>query len=350
LLEAFRGRRIDGLPPELASVLDEYQSQLGKSDLALGLRLGKSEAIKEALRMIADESADKPTRLAYVEILGQIRRPEAVPVLLKLLGTTKSHSLKRTALEALMSFDDPSIGPAVMKLYHSNLPDEQGVRTTAQRLLGSRPASALLMLQQIDDGIIPKSAIPQDVVQTISQFQDPAVKKLVAKHWGKIRATPAEKQEQIKRLLTLVKQGGGNPATGHAIFTKKCAVCHTLFGEGGKTGPDLTGYERTNLDFLLTAVVDPSAAIREEFTSFSVTTSDGRSLTGLITEQNTRTITLRGADNRPILLNRADIEELQAMPISLMPENQMNDLKDQELRDLFAYVMSRAPAKTLSAK
>ena len=38
------------------------------------------------------------------------------------------------------------------------------------------------------------------------------------------------------------------------------------------------------------------------------------------------------------------------MPISLMPDNQMNDMKDQELRDLFAYVMSRTPAKTLSAK
>lgn len=349
-LEAFRGRRIDGLPPTLAKALDDYQASLGKSDLALGLRLGKKDAIASALKTIADEKADKPTRIAYVEILGQTKRTEAIDPLLALLGKTSSHSLKRAALEALMAFDDEKIGTTVMRLYHGPLPDEQGVRTTAQKLLASRPAWAVLMLQQVDDGIIAKSSIPSDIVQTLSLQSDPAVKKLVAKHWGKIRATPAEKQDQIKKLFALVKAGGGNSTAGQAIFTKKCGVCHTLFGEGGKTGPDLTGYERTNLDFLTTAIVDPSAAIREEFTTFAIVTSDGRTLTGLIDGQDARTVTLRGADNRTTLLNRADIEELQALPISLMPENQFNDLDQQGIRDLFAYLMSRAPARTLSAK
>lgn len=350
LLEAFRGRKIDGLPPDLVKEIDTYQASLGQSDLALGLRLGNKEAIDSALKFVADEKADKPTRLAYIEILGQIRQPKAVDVLLKLLSTTPSHSLKRASLEALMSFEEPKIGTEVLRLYHSALPDEQGVRATAQKLLAARPGSALLMLKQVDDGLIPKSALAQDVVQTMALHNDPEVKKLMGKYWGKIRATPAEKQEQVKRFTTLIKNGGGNPTAGHAIFTKKCAVCHTLFGEGGKTGPDLTGYERSNLDFLLTAIVDPSAAIREEFTSFAVTTNDGRTMTGLITEQNTRTITMRGADNRPVLLNRDDIEELKAVPISLMPEKQMDDLKDQELRDFFAYLMSRAPSKSLSSK
>jgi putative heme-binding domain-containing protein len=206
------------------------------------------------------------------------------------------------------------------------------------------------MLEQVDDGKIAKSSIPQDIVQSLSLQSDPAVQKLLAKHWGKIRATPAEKQDQIKRLFELVRAGGGNPANGHALFTKKCAVCHTLFGEGGKTGPDLTGYERTNLDFMITAIVDPSAAIREEFTTFAVVTTDGRTMTGLVTDKDTRTVTLRGADNRSVLFNREDIEELTALPISLMPENQMNDLKDQEIRDLFAFLISRAPSKSLSAK
>lgn len=346
-LEAYAGRRIDGLPPALAKALDDYQATLGNSDLALGLRLGKKEAVAEAIRFIADETADKPTRIAYVEILGQTKRPEAVAPLLALLGKTSSHSLKRAALEALMNFDAPHIGATVMRLYHGPLPDEQGVRQTAQKLLVSRPAWAVLLLQQIDDGLIAKSSLGGDLVQTLSLQSDPAVQKLVAKHWGKIRATPAEKQEQIKKLFGLVKSGGGNAAAGHAIFTKKCGVCHTLFGEGGKTGPDLTGYERTNLDFLATAVADPSAAIREEFTSFAVVTSDGRTLTGLIDGQDKRTVTLRGADNRTVLLNRDDIEELQALPISLMPENQLNDLPEQGVRDLFAYLMSRAPSKKL---
>jgi putative heme-binding domain-containing protein len=350
LLEAFRGRRIEKLPPALAAALDEYQSKLGQSDLALALRLGKPEAIAAALKVVGDEKADKPTRLAYAEILGQIHQPRAVDVFLKVLATSTSHSLKRTALEALMNYDDPKIGATVMRLYHTALPDEQGVRSTAQKLLAARPASALLLLSDVDNQLLAPSSIPMDIVQTMSLHADPKVQQLVGKFWGKIRATPAEKQDQIKRLQTLVRSGGGNPEAGHVTFTKKCAVCHTLFAEGGKTGPDLTVYERTNLDFLLLAIVDPSAAIREEFTSFAVITKDGRTLTGLIAEQNTRTVTLRGADNRTVLLDRDDIEELHALATSLMPENQLNELADQDLRDFFAYLMSRAPSKTLTSK
>lgn len=351
LLEAFRGRKITGLPADLASALDEYQASLGKSDLALGLRLGKPDAIKEALKVVRDEKASKATRLTYIEILGQTRSPAAVDPLLSLLNSSStSRSIMRAALEALMNFDDPKIGETVIKLYHTKLPDEQGVRTAAQQLLASRPAWTLPMLREVNDGIIAKSSLPMDIVQTISLQNDPEVKKLVAKHWGTIRATPAEKQDQIKRLFSIVRSGGGSPTAGHAIFTKKCAVCHTLFGEGGKVGPDLTGYERTNLDFMITAIVDPSAAIREEFTTFAAVTKDGRTMTGLVTDKDTRTVTLRGADNRPVLFNRDDLEELTALPISLMPENQMNDLSDAELRDLFAYLISRTPSKSLSAK
>src|SRR5262249_45235244 len=113
---------------------------------------------------------------------------------------------------------------------------------------------------------------------------------------------------------------------------------------GGKVGPDLTGYERTNLEFLLTAIVDPSAGIREEFTNFALATADGRTLTGLIENQDTRTVTLRGVDNRQTLVNPDEIAERAALPVSLMPDGLMAKLDDRQVRDLFAYLMSRAPA------
>ncbi len=65
------------------------------------------------------------TRLAYIEILGQLRQPKAVPVLKTLLASSSSHAIKRVALEALMNYDDPTIGQVVLRQYHSTLPDEQ---------------------------------------------------------------------------------------------------------------------------------------------------------------------------------------------------------------------------------
>ena len=92
---------------------------------------------------------------------------------------------------------------------------------------------------------------------------------------------------------------------------------------------------------MLLAIVDPSAAIREEYTNFAVVTNDGRTLSGLIQDQNTRTVTLRGVDNQTTLINRDQIETLQALPVSLMPDKLLNSLNESEVLDMLAYMLSR---------
>jgi putative heme-binding domain-containing protein len=345
LLEAFRGREIGNLPPALSEALDRYQQGLGKSDLALGLRRGDASAIAAALKLVADEKADRPTRLASIEILGQIHQPRAVATLTRLLSSSSSHAIKRVALEALMNYDDPAIGKVVLRQYQTTLPDEQGVRSTAQRLLASRKPWTLDLLAAIDASEIDYRTIPLDVVQQLRLHNDPEINRHVDKLWGRLRPTPAEAHKQIERYAALVRSARGDHAAGRAVFKENCSTCHKLFGEGGNVGPELTGYERTNLEFMLPAIVDPSAAIREEFTNFAVFTLDGRTLTGLIEDQNTRTVTLRSVDNQTTLVNRDQIETLQALPISIMPDGLLGKLSDQQVRDLFAYLMSRAPAQ-----
>ena len=112
-----------------------------------------------------------------------------------------------------------------------------------------------------------------------------------------------------------------------------------LFNEGATIGPNLTGYERSNLDFLLTAIVDPSAGIREEFIQFQIATVDGRVLTGMLTDRNNTTVQLRDAKNHLTTIPRSEIEELQAMKTSLMPDGILKRLNDDEVAALFAYLM-----------
>jgi putative heme-binding domain-containing protein len=343
LLEAFRGREITGLPPKLAQALDRYEQGLGKSDLALGLRRGDADALAKALRIVADEKADRPTRLAYIEILGQIHQPRAVATLTKLLASSSSHAVKRVALEALMNYDDPAIGNVVLRQYQSTLPDEQGLRSTAQRLLASRKAWTMALLDDIDASMIDPTTISLSAVEQMRLQNDSEINRRVDKLWGRVRPSPAEAQQQVERYRSLLQSGRGDPAAGKAVFTQNCATCHKLFGEGGNAGPELTGYERTNLDFMLPSIVDPSAAIREEYTNFAVFTVDGRTLTGLIQDQNNRTLTLRSVDNQTTLINRDQVETLQALPVSLMPDGLLGKLSEQQVRDLFAYLMSRAP-------
>lgn len=124
------------------------------------------------------------------------------------------------------------------------------------------------------------------------------------------------------------------------MFTKHCATCHQLFGEGGKVGPDLTHANRKDREFLLASLVDPSAVVRREFLSHVVVTSDGRTLTGLVAEQSSGELTLVDAKGDRHRVPRSQIDSVRESPVSLMPENLLTGLSPQELRDLFAYLQA----------
>ena len=133
------------------------------------------------------------------------------------------------------------------------------------------------------------------------------------------------------------------PKAGKQLFSQKCAQCHTLFGEGGRVGPDLTSYKRDDLHVMLLSIVQPSAEIREGYTTYIALTDDGRTITGLLVDQDPQVVVLRGNDGKDISLARDQLEELKASPISIMPEGLLKNLTDQQLRDLFAYLRCTQP-------
>ena len=116
----------------------------------------------------------------------------------------------------------------------------------------------------------------------------------MARHFGAMTpATNAELQAQISRLASVVRSGPGAPKPGRQIFQDQCARCHTLFGKGGKVGPDLTTYRRDDLETMLLNIVNPSAEIREGYASHVVATTDGRTLSGIVIEQDQNVVVLR---------------------------------------------------------
>jgi putative heme-binding domain-containing protein len=181
-------------------------------------------------------------------------------------------------------------------------------------------------------------------VRKLNLHKSEPIAKLVRKHWGRLSpSTSQEKQKEMMRLVKLVRGGKGDAARGRLVFEQTCSKCHKLFGEGGAVGPDLTGYERDNLLFWVENIVDPSAAIREEYTTTVVETKDGRVVNGILADQDKRSILLRDPEGREVRLARENIVEMRASPVSLMPEDQMRALGEQQIRDLFTFVMSKGP-------
>jgi len=349
--ESFAGRRLGKMPPELSRALlrDVGEGNDSPAQLALRVRAGDKSAQQAVLRYIAnDDPQVKSQRIAYIELLGQVGPPQAVATLVDVVRTSQWHSVRRAALEALSRFDDEGLGSKLIAAY-DKLPTEQGVRPTAIDVLSRRKGWSAALLAAVAAGKIARTDVPVEVIERIKLHGDASLDAQVHKLWGRTRATPDEKQQQMQRLAGLVADAEhpGDLVRGRAAFVKTCAKCHKLHGEGADIGPDLTGYERDNLDFLLLSTVDPSAAIREEFTTFRVLTVDGLVLTGFIKERGSRTITLQTADQGQLVLPIEDLEEgPTAVPTSLMPDKLLDPLGDQQLRDLFAYLRAKqGPAK-----
>ena len=116
-----------------------------------------------------------------------------------------------------------------------------------------------------------------------------------------------------------------------------------MFGAGGRVGPELTTYPRHDGQALLTHVVDPSAEIREGYGTTAVSMSDGRQLSGVMVDSDQRVVVLRASDGSELTLARDEIDEIQPIKMSLMPEGMLKALDDQAIRDLFAYLRSSQP-------
>jgi len=341
LQSAFEGVTMPALPDALTKALQEYSRSLGDSGLVLRLRSGEAGALAEAKKAVLDAKLPTGVRTELVRLLGESGDKGAIDPLLKILALDQEFALKRVALQTLARFEDEAVAKGIIGRYGSTLPAEHGVRSTAERVLAGRLPWARLMMDEVDRAVIKSRDLGSDIVQLMMEHRDAELDARIGKHWPGIAAgaggidLPAE----TKRIREVLAAGKGDAAAGKVHFATRCANCHQLFGEGLTIGPDLTGYERQNPDFWIPSILNPSLELREGYLNYVASMKDGRKVIGLMVEQSPRTVTLKDLAGQVSLLDRSGIETLEASPISLMPPGLLVGLGDEELRDLFAYLM-----------
>ncbi|MFI5456230.1 MAG: PVC-type heme-binding CxxCH protein [Isosphaerales bacterium] len=340
MLQALSGQKLDHVPEPLEEVIRETvrHESANPRAIELALRLSLPGASKAAIQFAASGATAADDRLSLIKALGESRTPAAIDGLLSLLTDGSTDPIKIAALSALGYFTDDHIADMVLDTF-STLSARS--RARAVELLCSRLSWALKLAESIDRKTIPAETVSRDLVQRLSQYDDQRLLKLIEKTWGKVRAaTPFETQGRLNAVLQSLSKGHGDAARGRQYFEKTCANCHKLHGSGAAVGPDLTGAERKNRELLVQNIVDPSAVIRQEFMAHVAVTKDGQVLTGLLAESTSETITLVDSKNQRTVLKRSDLEELKESPVSLMPEKLLDDLTDQQIRDLVAYVQA----------
>ena len=110
---------------------------------------------------------------------------------------------------------------------------------------------------------------------------------------------------------------------------------------GGKVGPDLTGMAVHPKDHLLTDIIDPSRNVEGNFRIYTVTTNDGKVLTGLLASETKTSVELIDAQAKAQVVLREDIDTLTAGTKSLMPEGFEKQMSPDDLVNLLAFLTQR---------
>jgi putative heme-binding domain-containing protein len=121
-----------------------------------------------------------------------------------------------------------------------------------------------------------------------------------------------------------------------------------LEGLGGSVGPDLTHvWETQSVEKLMESIVQPSKEIKEGYQSYVATTMKGLTYTGLKVSDTSTELVLRDANGRDIRIPKAELDEVQASKVSLMPENAVGQLSFEQFIDLLAFLKDRKAQESL---
>jgi len=321
----------DVVAARLAKSPNAEVRQLARS---LSLTFGSKVALDALRKVLVDGKAKLPERrkaLAALVAARDVKLPEV------LRGLLREKALRREALRGLGAFEDAKTSSAILKIYAKL--DTAGKRD-ALTTLASRVSFAKALMAAVARGVVKANELPADIVRQLRAHGVKDINATLDKVWGVSRSTPAAKLAEIakyKKLLEAKVNRPDNLPRGRALFQRTCAQCHKLYGEGGEIGPDITGSNRNNLDYLLTNMLDPNAEIPNDYRTTILRTKDNRVLVGVIRRSEGQSVTI-ATPAEVVTVAKRDVAAIDPQDFSMMPEGLVLALKVDELRDLVAYL------------
>ena len=333
---------LQGIPK--ADPLPDWKkiSALAKDDPLvdqLGAVFGDGRSLDSLFAIADDKEADPNARRQAVEHLGTTDYPDLKSHLLRWIVDDQ---LSGACARALARFPDDDAGKAIVqRLVFMKLAE----RAAAVEVLVSRPSWAKFLLDRIASKALGPDILSTVHARQIAQFDDDALTKRLSELWGEVNVSgddpaAAALDTKLGQLITRENLQQANLSAGRLIYSQRCANCHQLYGEGALIGPDLTGSGRHDLAYLVENVLYPSAVVPAAYKMAVLKLRDGRTLSGVVLASSEKRVSLRTVGvAEPVYLSPDEIASTEILNQSLMPAGLINDLNDEQLLDLFGYLM-----------
>ncbi|MFD2203334.1 PVC-type heme-binding CxxCH protein [Shivajiella indica] len=333
MLSGMEGRNDLSIPSNWRKVSENLQSKGGiQKEIAMEISnlFGDAEATQRALATLKNPNAPFDQRKKALQTLtAQQNRelPYELPALIK------DPSLRTEAIRSVAAFDNETLGRLLINSY-STFNNEE--KQAALESLSSRARYGNMLSKEIKDKKIPKSEISPTIARQLLRVVGSGFIEI----WGPIEQVANDKAayDKYRAILTSNAIASANIVSGKKVFNQVCGSCHKMYGEGGEMGPDLTGSNRSDQEYILLNVLEPSAEIQDAYKMVVINTRDGRTYTGNVIGENQRQITLRVVGQDPIIINKSSIQSKDITEVSMMPPGLFENLTEKEIVELMAYL------------
>jgi putative membrane-bound dehydrogenase-like protein len=358
--------------PELSQTLDRLLELPESRTTALALveAAAKTDYLDKVSRMAGDRTELPATRTAAVQTLGSLSAANAVAVLESLLKT-EPPELRVAVVEALGHQAQPrnrrqlfgappepfgpgpqpfgslrqqASNPALKILQDLVKASDQDLalqQAATEALAGTRPGSLWLLEAHANKELpeVLKSAAARLLGN--SPYPDLRNRALIV--------FPPPSKLDPKKLpdIAMLARRRGDPIHGKQLIAAslnndhQCLKCHTIQGLGGNVGPDLSAIgTKASRENLFESILFPSKAIADQYITWVVETKAGLVITGLLVEETADRITLRDANAKDTRINKSEIETRIKSHDSLMPNNLLVYMTEDDLADMVEYLFS----------
>ena len=333
MLGGLEGRRDVDPPAGWDELKVKLQKQGNEEVLALVGRIGQvfgdESAGDSALAKLLDRKEPLSERKLALSGLVAQKNPKLPPKLAGLLD----QGLRMEAVRAYSAFDYKPAASTLLARYPKFGPKE---RMTVVETLASRKPYARALVKAMSEGKVAKEEIPAYVARNLHAMLGDAFEKV----YGKVDAVSADKDKEIAKYRAMILKADfskTDASKGRAVYQRVCGACHVMYGEGGKIGPELTGSNRSDLNYFLLNVLAPSYDVPEGYRMVTITSKDGQVSVGSVVEEDANKVVLNMVGQKSVIA-KSDVKTRVTSKISMMPEGLLLTLKDPEILDLIQYL------------
>ena len=321
----------------------------GDGSLALALQVAEQIRLvgqfDHVLGVLGDAQSAASVRAIAATAAMALDRPHALTMLATLMTNNAEPVALRLALaQQLGSVDDESSRKALGTALATAPASLQ--QPIALALATTRPGADSLLNLVVTGKASARLLQDKPVVDRLQGTGLPDLDARLSDLTKDLPAPDERLRQQIAKFSASQSTTTASLETGAAMFKKVCANCHRLGGDGAKFGPQLDGIGQRGLERLLEDILDPNRNIDAAFRATTISTNQGQVITGLKLREEGAAVILADAQGKEIRIANADIDESRVTALSPMPSNVVEQIGEQNLPHLIAFLLSqRQPVK-----